>query len=141
MKQKVYFQPKDTGLCGQYAVANLLGITPDESIKAFGKRGGKKRKSGTGTKDVAKAIKELGYQCNERMTLIKPNTRLPDQCLIAVGWKGPSIDSGLRRESAGHWIAYKNGIVICSGAGVYNSLESYVNKNGGYASGYLEIKK
>lgn len=66
MKQKVYFQPKNTGLCGQYAIANLLGITPDESIKAFGKRGGKTRKSGTQTKDISKAVKELGYYCDGR---------------------------------------------------------------------------
>jgi hypothetical protein len=140
VKQKVYFQPKNTGLCGQYAIANLLGITPDESIKAFGKRGGKTRKSGTGTKDVAKAVKELGYECDERLTLIKPGQTLPDNCLVSVAWKGPPIYSGLRRGAAGHWVAYKSGMIICSGDGLYSSIESYVTKNNGYANGYLEVK-
>lgn len=141
MKQKIYFQPKNTGLCGQYAIANLLGITPDESIKAFGKRGGKSRKTGTGTKDIAIAVKQLGYNCDERMTLIKPNDQLPELCLVCVAWKGPPINSGLRRGTAGHWVAYKEGLVICSGDGIYSSLESYTQKNNGYATAYLEIKK
>jgi hypothetical protein len=90
MKQKVYFQPNDTGLCGQYSIANLLGITPDESIKAFGKNGGKRRKTGTGTKDVAKAVKELGYHSDQRMKLIIQDTILPDKC---------SLDSIQKRKS------------------------------------------
>lgn len=140
-KRKVYYQPKNTGLCGQYAVANLLRIEPEKVIKAFGKRGGDKRKSGTQTKDVAEGLKNLGYHSDQRMTLITQDTILPDKCLIAVGWYGPPINSGLRRSVAAHWIAYDKGKIICSGAGIYKSLEEYTSKNNGYASGYLEITK
>lgn len=141
MRSEVYLQPNGTGLCGQYAVANLTGCTPEESIKAFGKPGGNKRKTGTQTKDVAVALKALGYSSNERMQLITPDTDLPDMCLIAVGWYGPPIDSGLRRGVAAHWIAYKKGKIICSGHGICKSLKEYTEKYNGYASGYLEIKK
>lgn len=141
MKHDVYLQPEDTGLCGQYAVANLIGCSPELSIVAFGKKGGNKRKSGTDTKDVAKALKSLGYISNERMQLITSDTVLPDMCLIAVGWYGPPIESGLRRGVAAHWIAYNKGEIICSGHGLCNSLKEYTEKYNGYASGYLEIKK
>lgn len=134
-------QPPGSGQCGNYAVANLLNIMPEQSIIAFRATGTNNKKGGTNTKQVAKAVKWLGYQCDERMKLIRPYTVLPDHCLIAVGWKGPTIDSGLRREVASHWIAYKKGIVICSGSGIYNSLEKYLIDNRGYAYGYLEIKK
>lgn len=141
MKPRVYFQPKDTGLCGQYAIANLLNIEPDKSIKAFGKRGGNSRKSGTQTKDVSTGLKALGYHSDQRMKLITQDTILPDNCLIAIGWYGPPIDSGLRRDVAAHWVAYKKGKIICSGHGKCNSLKEYTDKYNGYASGYLEIKK
>lgn len=140
IKQSAYLQPSNTGQCGNYAVANLLNITPEQSIIAFKCTGTNNKKGGTSTKQVAKAVKWLGYHCDERMTLINPHTTLPDYCLISVGWKGPTIESGLRRETAGHWIAYKKGIVICSGAGIYDSLEQYINENKGYACAYLEIK-
>ncbi|AMR34170.1 hypothetical protein A0256_23315 [Mucilaginibacter sp. PAMC 26640] len=138
---KVHLQPENTGLCGQYAVANLIGCTPEESILAFGKPGGNKRKTGTQTKDVAVAIKKLGYYSDERMSLINDKTVLPDLCLIAVGWYGPPIDSGLRRTVAAHWVAYKKGKIICSGYGNCKDLKTYTKKHNGYASGYLEIKK
>lgn len=137
----VHIQPENTGLCGQYAIANLLGISPEESIIAFGKPGGNKRKTGTGTKDVAAALKKLGYHSDQRMQLITADTKLPDLCLIAVGWYGPPIDSGLRRSVAAHWIAYKKGKIICSGYGNCSSLKTYTKKYNGYASGYLEINK
>lgn len=133
-------QPAGSGQCGNYAVANLLGIMPEAAIIAFKYTGTNNKKGGTTTKQVAKAVKWLGYQCDERMKILKPGISLPDHCLIAVGWKGPAIASGLRREVASHWIAYKKGIIICSGAGIYESLEKYINENNGYAFGYLEIK-
>lgn len=141
MEREVYLQPENTGLCGQYAVANLIGCTPEESILAFGKRGGNKRKAGTQTKDVAIGLKALGYKSDERMRLILEDTVLPEMCLIAIGWYGPPINSGLRRGVAAHWIAYNNGEVICSGHGICKSLKEYTDKYNGYASGYLEIKK
>lgn len=140
-KQKIYFQPKDTGLCGQYSVANLIQCTPDESIRAFGKKGGKRRKSGTATKDLYKGLQALGYHSNQRMSLIKPDTSLPELCLISVIWKGPSYNSGLSRSCVGHWVAYKNGIIICSCLGIYKSLNSYIEKTGGVATAFLEVKK
>jgi len=141
IKQNAYLQPKDSGMCGNYAVANLLNIMPEAAIIAFKCTGTNNRKGGTTTKQVAKALKWLGYQCDERMKIVKPGTIYPDYCLIAIGWFGPAISSGLRRETAAHWIAYKKGMVICSGAGIYTSLKEYTETNRGYAYGYLEVKK
>ncbi len=141
IKQSAYLQPPGTGQCGNYAVANLLNIMPEESIIAFKCTGTNNKKGGTTTKQVAKAVKWLGFKCDERMKIIKPGTILPDYCLIAIGWKGPTIESGLRREVAAHWVAYKKGLIICSGAGLWNSLKEYTDKNNGYAYGYLEITK
>jgi hypothetical protein len=137
----IYIQPQNTGLCGQYAVSNLLNISPEITIKAFGKRGGENRKSGTRSKDICNALKALGYYSDQRMKLITQDTILPDLCLIAIGWYGPPLDSGLRREVVAHWVAYKKGKIICSGHGLSKSLELYTKKYNGYASGYLEIKK
>lgn len=141
IKQSAYLQPPGTGQCGQYAVANLLNKLPEEVIIAFKCTGTNNVKGGTKTNQVAKALKWMGYQCDERMKIITPKTKLPKHCLISVGWYGPPINSGLRREVSGHWIAYKNGLVICSGSGIYNSLKEYTEQNNGYASAYLEIKK
>lgn len=141
MAIKVHIQPENTGLCGQYAVANLIRCTPEESIKAFGKRGGNTRKTGTGTKDVAEALERLGYLSDQRMTLIRIDTVLPELCLIAVGWFGPPIGSGLKRTVSAHWIASRKGKILCSGYGLCKNLETYTKKNNGYASGYLEVNK
>lgn len=138
---KVHIQPPDTGLCGQYAVANLIRCSPEKSIAAFGKPGGNKRKTGTQTKDVAEAMKKLGYKSDLRMTLIQPDTILPDLCIIAVGWFGPPIGSGLKRSVAAHWVAHRKGKILCSGYGLCKDLKTYTKKNNGYASGYIEVKK
>lgn len=53
-------QLPNTNTCGQVAVAVLAGITLQESIKLFGKKGCTK------TKDVVKVLRKLGFECPGR---------------------------------------------------------------------------
>ncbi len=137
MKPKVYFQPKGSGYCGQYTVAHLVGCTPKEALEAFGinKRG--KSKNGTTTRDVKEALAKFGYHCDERMTLINQFTKLPELCMLDIAWKR----MGTKEHGIQHWVLYKNGIVICSGHGIYQSLDAYLHKHAGVAIAYLEVTK
>lgn len=137
MKPKVYFQPKGSGYCGQYAVAHLVGCTPKQALEAFGinKRG--KSKNGTTTRDVQTALQKFGYHCDERMLLITRFTELPELCLLDIRWKRP----GTKGHGKGHWVLYKSGTIICSGVGIYHSLNNYLKENEGVAVAYLPVTK
>lgn len=53
-------QPPKSYCCGSIAVAIVAGITLEEAIKLTGKKGS------TSTKNIAKALRELGYKCPDR---------------------------------------------------------------------------
>lgn len=120
---KHYFQPEGSSTCGQHCVAMVAGITPEESINIF------KSKGGTRTIQLHEAFKALGFETKEKLTRIKNDTKLPDLCIIKIVYS----------KTHSHWVVYKNGIVYCSGRGIYDYYEhEYLEL--GKPTSYLEIK-
>src|SRR5574337_1067996 len=53
-------QPEDCSLCGQTAVAVIVGCSLDEAIRAVG------HKHGTTTRDLVRALRLFGVSCEDR---------------------------------------------------------------------------
>jgi hypothetical protein len=79
-------QPVGTRVCGQIAVAVVTGITLEQAIRIIRKKGG------TTTKDLAFALRFMGYKCPTRCMKI---SRPP----LAIGHL-----TNPRRKSGWHWI-------------------------------------
>ena len=99
-------QPPKSRNCGQIAVAVLAGVSLEESIKAVGKKGS------TTTKQLAKGLRALGYQCPDRckrVTLFTPPISL------AIGQlRCP------KRSSGWHW-------VVLDGDKIYDGIHGKPN--------------
>jgi hypothetical protein len=71
MKTLVWIkQPEKSRICGQIAVAVITGISVEESKKLIGKN------FGTNTKDIAKALRKMGYKCPNRCKRLKEKPKL-----------------------------------------------------------------
>ncbi len=85
MRTWIKQEPKSHN-CGPIAVAVIAGVTLEESIKAIGKKGS------TTTKQLAKGLRALGYDCPDRC---KKMPRPP----LGIGQLKCS-----RRKSGWHWV-------------------------------------
>lgn len=139
----VYVQPIGSGLCGPYTIAHLADITPEESVAACKAANDWVRKvpNGLTTRQMYKALRWLGYQCEPRMRLWYQSAgeKLPDVCILCIKWWAP----GETAHGTGHWVYYNRGWVVCSGpsmAGVYN-LKKYMSDREGVCISYLEVTK
>lgn len=63
-------QPDDSTICGQCCVAMLTGASLRKVINLVG------HKHGTKTKELAKVIRRLGYDCGDRLVRFKNSLRL-----------------------------------------------------------------
>lgn len=86
---KIKLQPKGSNLCGQTCVAMIADISLDDAISSVGKRGL------TNTKDIANALRKLGFECADKVTRYK-NGLGSEFCLCVVESK--------------HWVVYKDGL-------------------------------
>ena len=109
MSMRLLLQPKGSNLCGQTCVAMIAGISLEEAILAVGKRGL------TTTKDIAQALRKLGFGCADRVT--RYNGRLGSElCLCVVESK--------------HWVVYKDGLFYDPAFGILfwmPRVTSYLN--------------
>lgn len=99
-------QPPGSDCCGQACVAMLAGITLDESIAMFGKKGG------TTTKDVVAVLTRLGIGCADRLVRKKP----AGTCIVSVLAKS---DKTYR-----HWVLYHNGVYFDPACGIMIGLNN-----------------
>jgi len=90
-------QPSKSKICGQIAVAVIASISVEEAIKVVDKKGC------TTTKDLAVALRKLGYTCGNRC---KPFKKLPFPKLGIAQLKSPT------RKYGWHWIVIDNGRII-----------------------------
>ena len=121
MRTWIQQKPK-SHCCGQIAVAVVAGISLEESIKVVGKKGS------TTTKDLAKALRKLGYSCPNRCKKTNP----PPELAIAQ-LKRPS------RKSGWHWVVV-DGDRIWDGTNG-NSLGQVSWLKGEKITSYLPITK
>lgn len=85
-------QPEGSSLCGQIAVAVIANIDLTKSIELFGK------KSSTRTKQVARVLRLLGFECPDRL---KRKYEATDKFGIAkLSYKG--------NRNSGHWVVIDN---------------------------------
>jgi hypothetical protein len=112
-------QPPNSNLCGQACVATVVGVTLEESIAVFRKRGL------TRTRQVAEAFWRFGIASFGRLTRITSGTKLPKRCLVKLRWKG---------WYHSHWIVLWNGHTYDPANGVD------VLTPGGYFSAYMELR-
>ena len=68
---KVIPQPEPSNVCGQACVAMIANISLDDSIKLF------RSKSATRTKQVARVLQKLAFQCEDKLKRITKDFILP----------------------------------------------------------------
>ena len=68
-------KPEESSLCGQTCVAMIAGISLEESINAFGTRGG------TRTKDVVRALTKLGVKCGNKLIKLRSDVQKTEVCI------------------------------------------------------------
>jgi len=66
MRRWIY-QPYNTNLCGQIAVAVVAGISLEKSIELFGKQGC------TRTKELVKVLRQIGFECPDKLQRKRTN--------------------------------------------------------------------
>lgn len=94
---KLVQQPPDSRLCGQACVAMLCGVSLERAIQLVG------RKEGTRTKELAHAIRKLGYHCESRLTVLGENVNwLMAQENMLV--KMTNYDDQGKRVRNWHWV-------------------------------------
>lgn len=101
---KLVRQPEDSCLCGQACVATIAGVSLEESIRAFGGKRGKTR-----TKEVAKALHDLGVTSGDSLTRISKNEGKPNCCIVKLHFKNTENT---------HWTVYYNGLFYDPALGI-----------------------
>jgi hypothetical protein len=81
--------------CGPIAVAVIAEVTVEEAAKAIGKNGS------TSTKQLAKGLRALGYNCPNRLV----KSKLPWPNLAIAKMVVPE------RKSGWHWVAIAEGLI------------------------------
>jgi hypothetical protein len=113
-------QPDGKNQCGQVAVAVIAGITLKNSIKLIGKKGC------TATKDLAKALRLLGYKCPNRLQ------RKPKPILGLGHLRYPG-------ETRSHWVTLDGDKIY---DGIYGTPDGKVHwKKDWKITSYLPISK
>jgi len=113
---KLVMQPTDFSLCGQACVATIAGVSLEESIKAFGTRGG------THSRHVIKACKQLGISCGDKLIRLRKGTKKPDLCMVMFHF-GDRINT--------HWV------VFVRTKNIYGeNIEAYLDPSHGLHFGY-----
>lgn len=92
-KLKLVRQPEKSNLCGQAAIATLLGITLDKAISLFGGKSGK-----TDWWQLREVLRGQGRSCAEELQTISETgfTRMPDLAVCKMYWSG--------RDDMTHWV-------------------------------------
>jgi hypothetical protein len=110
-------EPKNHN-CGQIAIAVIVGTSLSEVISIVGKKGS------TTTKEVAKALREYGYKCPDRLQ------RIPKPKLGIGHLKYPN-------ESRSHWVVVDGDKIY---DGIYGKADGTVKwKKGWRITSYLPI--
>ncbi len=122
---KPVFQLDASGTCGQCAVATLAGITLAEAISVFGHGA----RGGTITREVARALRQLGFVCESRLREcddsrpskyllpgrskvakpVMPMHLLPATCIVFVFYV---------KDRQSHWVLWHEGVFFCPTDGV-----------------------
>lgn len=76
--------------CGVIAVAVIAEVSVEVAAEAIGEKGA------TSTKDLAKGLRKLGFQCPDRCVRVKPDQPFPE---LAIGHL-----SDPKRKSGWHWV-------------------------------------
>jgi len=100
-------QPHPSNCCGQACVAMLAGISLEESISVFGKRGG------TSTKDVVFALRKLNIPCDDKLTRINKHPK-SDICIVVFRSKSDKRFS--------HWTVFNKGFYYNPAMGIGTSI-------------------
>jgi hypothetical protein len=101
MTPSLIIAPEGSNACGQACVAMAAGVSLDRAIDVVGKR----KKSGTRTKDVVDALYALGVKTDSRARrLSKKRPVLPQRCLVSICTKKVNGEYKL-----GHWMLYWDG--------------------------------
>lgn len=105
------FQPPGSKLCGQTCVAMLAGVTLEESVRVFG------RKGGTNTKQVAEALGKLGIKSGDRLVRPKFLDELPSCCIAKIHFTDAKNT---------HWTVYRDGLYYDPAYGIYEFPPEYM---------------
>lgn len=108
---KIVMQPEGSSLCGQSCVAMIAGVSLEDSIAAFGKRGG------TRTKEVAKALSVFGIKSKDCLTRITKTNVPSEKCIVHVVWRNS------QGKPRGHWIVRYQGQYYDPGNGILNDYQ------------------
>lgn len=98
-------QPPNSTLCGQYCVAMLAAVAPEESIAVFGTRGR------TRTAEVVKALTHFGLRPSSRLRRLSQYQVIPSPSILKVARPG---------QSNFHWVVFQEGVIYCPCLGEVN---------------------
>lgn len=108
-------QPPKSNCCGQACVATIAGISLDEAIALFGKRG-KTRAS-----DVREALRKRGFD---------PYGRLVRMCKtspwISRVWDSATLVVKFKEGKFGHWVVRHKGKFYDPACGVFRDVPKYL---------------
>lgn len=102
---KYVTQPLGSALCGQTCVAMIAGISLEESIDVFGKRGE------TETRDLVAALRKLNIRCGDKLIRRKKGRDLPECCIVVVHFPGAPMRHW-------HWVVYYKGLYYDPDTGI-----------------------
>lgn len=115
---KLVKQPPNSNLCGQACVATIAGISLDEAVSLFGKKG----KTRTG--DVRDALIKRGFdpcRCATRMC--------KSSDWIRRLWDSATLIVKFKQGKSGHWVVRHKGKFYDPAAGVFRELPKYLESS------------
>lgn len=124
---QIITQPLESSICGQCCVAMLTGSSLRKVINLVG------HEHGTKTRELAKVLRRLGYDCPDRLRHVKDleaSLRRVERALVKITWK---------HVRGWHWVAWADGVVFDPGYSVPLGSFSSFSYCGGRATSFLEI--
>lgn len=125
---KLVRQPRDSNLCGQACVATVAGITLEESIAIFRKRGK------TSTCHLREALKHCGFDPYHGATRM-----CKASAWIGRLWNSATLIVKFTRGKDKHWVVRHKGKFYDPAAGVFRETPEYLKT--ARATSFLIVNK
>ena len=119
-------QPKNSNMCGQAIIAMLGNMTLYDAIKLLNTKGC------TNTKMMAMALKDLNYQCENKLKRVSKNYIRPKCCILHLRFNG---------NKGGHWSLWNGHEKLFYDPAFSKPInnEDFYIENGAKITSYLEI--
>jgi hypothetical protein len=112
---KLVKQPPKSNCCGQACVATVAGISLEDSIEKFRKRGK------TRAADVRDALKKCGFSpLGQAVRMCKSSA------WISMLWESATLIVKFKEGKCGHWVVRHKGKFYDPASGVFREVPRYL---------------